>query len=329
MASRNIEDRDLPIVGIAIEGKGEEDCVTSIGQTMRAKFPDELRFEARWHDYLSLLDDGTHPDVGVREPRPPDRRSHIAGLVRQWAASRATPPDSSDTQDAVKGVPKRSGEILLSADQWSAANALLDEQWAEDIPLWPRRLHRFLTRLSPTATRHFGFLAREGFQPDALALEFHRATQTDEFSEQEARVRSEVEELGKLLKASEEALFRLLNRKTQFDEYLQRNRLRVIPGEPGSAELKVLVDDFQTWASAEREDHEVLRRKIDGRREPLSGHALVRLSRRVKRSTGAYHDAKVARITNDLWESQGRGERTSTQNLKMRRYRWQRSLGSQ
>jgi hypothetical protein len=272
----------------------------------RVKGRQQERFELRWSDYVQSLTGGTDQAVGHSQPRLGDRRDEMMRLFDGAPADGAT------------------GEVDVAV--FAKANALLDEVWRGDAGLWQRRLAPFFGRLEPRSSRGFATLVVRGCQPDALAIALHHAADVQSLEADEARVRSDIRELQQLLDVGEQALQRLLDRKQQFDEYLESRRLRVLGDEPGSAELKILVWDFKDWATAERADLIRLRRQTDRRFNPFTGHALVRLSTRIRRITGQYHDREVAAILNALSKRVRPRRTTSPANLRAYRARWNRLL---
>lgn len=159
-----------------------------------------------------------------------------------------------------------------------------------------------------------------------LAFQFHEATQVKQYDKDHAHLWAELEELDKLGRQAVEAVGKLASRRTQFDEYLMVRRLSVIEGEPGDAELKILALDLGDLVARHTADNKRLRRQLDARRNPLLGHAEVRLSIRVHASTSAYHDAKVEQILEELREGKGHATRAPG-TLKKRRQRWTRQIG--
>jgi hypothetical protein len=257
----------------------------------------EAQFDRRWTDYVWILEEGTPTVVGTSDPRPPDLREAV-----QAAYADGNP-------------------------NWDAANAVLDKAWAMDARNWKRRLEPFLQALSTPAQAAFTVLVEAGYQADMLALQFHEATQADEYEEDHAHLQRELDELNKLGQQALEAVQRLAARKTQLDEYLMRRRLSVIDGEPGDAELKMLVADLADLVRDHAADNNRMRRQLDGRRNPLLGHAEVRLSLRVRAATGAYHDVSVERILEEIRQGMGYAVRAPG-TLKKRRQRWLRRIGT-
>jgi len=262
---------------------------------MRVKRRAEVRFERRRTDYYQVLQEGTPTVVGRSEPRPPDLRKSVDAA---W-----TDGDSN----------------------WEGADAVLSEVWAKDASLWRHRLKPFLQRLSRPAQTAFAELVKAGCQPDALAFQFHEATRVRDYEIDQERLRGDLDELEKLGGQSVDVVARLATRRRQFDEYLLSRRLRAIEGEPGDAELKILAMDLKDLVERHTVDYAHLRRRLDGRRQSLLGHAEVRLSRRVHEATGGYHDRKVEKILEDIRHSIGQGGRADGA-LKKRRQRWERRL---
>jgi hypothetical protein len=72
-------------------------------------------------------------------------------------------------------------------------------------------------------------------------------------------------------------------------------------------------------------DNAHMRRQLDGRREPLLGHAEVRLTKRVREVTGRYSYRLVASVLDDLRTAKGL-EGRDADALKKRVQRWQKRL---
>src|SRR5262245_42399614 len=201
---------------------------------MIVRGPAELRFEQRWQDYWQVLDHGTPKSVGTNEPQPPDRRDAIIALL--------------------KGNSPR---------KWESANEALDGVWARDSKAWPRRLSPFLEDLTQLAQKAFADLVKAGCQPDTLALQFHEATQVVEYKKHHDRLLADIDELDRLAARAVHALRDLANGRLRFDQYLVRYRLRVVEGEPGDAELKILLWDLEDLAARHGADNRQLRRQLD------------------------------------------------------------------
>ena len=212
----------------------------------------------------------------------------------------------------------------VTAAQLDAAGALLETAWKKDALRWPRRLKPFLASLSSVGRRAFRDLVEKGCQPDALALSFHDAANSETKGRQQHHyVRDELAELELLGSAARMSLAAFKNRRHQLDEYFVRERLRVVEPEMGvladlCAELdQVLVD--------QRDDLGRIRRQVDGRRQLFHGHPLFRLSARVHRSTKAYRDAKIEHVLADLREAHGL-KPLAPGTIKRRRSRWSKRL---
>lgn len=256
----------------------------------------EIRFERRWCDYCAVLEGGTPREVGVDEPRPPDLRKAVV-----------TAFDSG------------------SENRWDVADEVLDQAWNDDARSWPCRLSLFLTPLSRRAHTAFAALVKAGYQPDQLAFQFFEATKVAEYADDEQRVRADLDTLDRLGAQAVASVKALTNRWSQFDEYLLAHRLRVPEGEPGDAELKILLMDLEDLVARHNSDTQHLRRQLDRRRETLLGHAEVRLSRRVREASGAYHDKEVEEVLEELRARRGQSGRGAGA-LKKRRKRWREAL---
>lgn len=265
---------------------------------MRAKGRAASRFEHRWDDYSYVLRSGTSPKVGRFDPRLPDRREEV-----------------------LKALGSRdSGTVAL-------AERILDEVWAADAVAWRRRLQPFLDRLSPRASRAFAKLVTAGCQPDMLALRFHEAASLKESRKASERIHRDIAELRRLAREAVQGLTRFVNRRSEFDRYLEEQRLRVCEGEPGGAELVILKVDLEDVVERQLADLEGLRRQLDGRRQPLTGHPEVQLSCEIRSVTGQYHDSDVECVLNELLEALG-GRPRGPGALKRRRARWLDRLGA-
>jgi hypothetical protein len=262
---------------------------------MRVKSKTEIRFERRWEDYCQVVQEGTPKVVGKTAPRPPDFRGSVMTALG-------------------KGDPN-----------WQAAHDVLDQVWAKDARHWRRRLEQFLEYLSGSVQSAFADLVEAGCQPDMLAFQFHEATQLRRYEKDRGHVRRELEELDKLGHQAVDAVTKFANRKKQFDTYLMSHRLAVVEGELGDAELKMLVWDLEDLVARHVSDNARMRRQIDARRNPLLGHAEVRLSRRVHAATGAYRDGRVEQILEEIRQRMGY-EGRAPGTLKKRRQRWTRQL---
>jgi len=254
-----------------------------------------IRFKRRWADYLHTLELGTPAVVGISEPGLPD--------VREAAAK------------AYDGT----------TPQWEAADAVLNEAWVVDAVAWPRRLSKFLKPLSQRAQTAFAELVRAGCQPDMLAFQFSEAAQVDQYESDRKHLLTDLDALDILGVQAVAAVRALANRRKVFDEYLEARRLRAIEGDPGDAELKILLMDLEDLVARHDHDNQSLRRHLDRRREHLLGHSEVRLSRRVHEATGAYHDKAVEEILEDIRVGLGRPGRAPGA-LKKRRKRWRQQF---
>lgn len=252
------------------------------------------RFDRRWQDYFQVMNEGTSPLVGRAEPKPPDERQAIEAVL---------------------------------ADGTAGADAILDKVWTNDATAWPQRLRKpFLDGLSRRAHDAFATLVKKGCQPDMLALQFHEATQAEEYEEDRVRMRNDLDEIETLSAQAVATVGALATRRQQFDEYLAKRKLRVSNGEPGDAELQILKLDLEELVEQHRADDRRLRQQIDGRRESLLGHAEVRLSRQVHEATGGFHDRDVEDVLGELRERLGLADR-SHGSLKRRRARWIQQFG--
>ena len=264
---------------------------------LRVKSAAETRFCRRWWDYCDVLERGTDHRIGIRNPAPPDRRADVQTLLPR-------------------------GDADATADAIAAADAILEEVWKLDP--WQRRLSRFLNRLDRldiALAKSFRALVVAGCQPDTLAFDFHQAASRKEASGHQKHLRDELDVLDKLAADARQALARYRNRRREFDQDLAGNRLQVLYEEPGGANLNVLCLDVDDEFARQEKDLLRLRQQIDGRREPLLGHARVRLSLRICQITGKYHDGAVAAILSGL---SGVDEKRDA--LKQRRSRWARHL---
>jgi hypothetical protein len=267
-----------------------------------------LRFELRWFDYCSVLENGTNEAVGVQEPRPPDIRDRMREALTASQSEAAT-------------VHNADGPGELTVNECLAGEAVLDEAWRADASKWKLRLSPFLSRIGPRATDSFSKVVAAGYQPDTLALDFDRVAKRDVLSNDEEFLRSEIDEISRLLRASVQTLEALANRKRQLDEWLWEKRLRYPEDVPGASQLEVQVLLFKDLAVGEQAELDRLRRHLHRRREPLLGSHLVRLSRRVHQVTGSYHDEELAAVVNELWQTLGCSQQTSAANLRLRRAR--------
>jgi hypothetical protein len=262
--------------------------------TMRIPTRAEARFRQRWEDYCYVLESGTPPEVGSRVPPPPDAKEVIG-----------------------------SGLAGGGVSPWDAGNAELDRIWREDQLLWRHRLGRpFLQNLDGVAQNAFGKLVALGCQADMLALRFHKAVAVNELAKSEKWMKLEISELSELTDRALDSLTKLARRRSQFDERSAVRRLRVVSGEPGEAELKIFLLDFQELAERHRHEYRSLARQLDGRREQLLGHAEVALSRHVRSCTGRFHDSLVEGVLNEMRARAGLPER-GPGSLKRRRARVQ------
>ena len=241
-------------------------------------------------DYRQVLEAGTPTVVGTGDSRPPDLREAVEAAFTDGAPN------------------------------WQAADAVLDQAWVQDARLWRRRLALFLEGLSSLARSAFADLVEAGCQPDMLAFQFHEATRVTEYTRDHRRLRADLDQLDKLGRHALDALTKFANRRQQFDDYLLSRRSRAVEGEPGDAELRMLVVDLKDLVARHTEDNAHMRRQLDGRRQPLLGHAEVRLSRQVYEATGAYYDRKVERILDDIRHRMGHKGRVGGA-LKKRRQR--------
>lgn len=254
------------------------------------------RFERRWNDYLQVFTRGTSPLVGLGEPKLVDV--------------------TADVEVAFEGGVEE-------------ADAVLTRAWAKDANSWPRRLRKpFLHGFSRRALDAFSGLVEKGCQPDMLALQFYKATQADEHSADQDCIRVDLEELERLAAQALGAVSALANRRKDLDESLAKRELRVFYGEPKDAELQMLKVDLEELINEHRADDLRLKQRIDGRRQPLLGHAEVRLSFQVHQATGGYHDRDVEDVLGELRE---RCELPYREHgyLKKRRARWTRLISGQ
>jgi len=327
-------------------------------RALRVPNSDERRFQRRWTDYCLVLEWGTDPTVGQLEPRPPDGRADVLAVLpkvdpsepsdRPTAEETAvqlvlpffddTPTRADDRSESSALGELTESEFLGFLDsnhvppyvsfEWlSPANAVLSEIWRADEGLWQRRIGKFLGALTPHATRAFGELVRDGAQPDMLAFRFHRAAEVDELADDEGFVQSEIRELESLIAKRRGNLEALFQRVSQFHERLVSRQLLALPDEPGTAELKILNSDFKDWADRfVNDDLQHLRRQLDGRRQPFRGDAEIKLSLYIREITGAYNDASVELILNELCAARGYPEHPPG-TLRWRRARWEKRLG--
>lgn len=236
---------------------------------MIARSRAQIRVARRWTDYLETLQDGTAKEVGERNPLPPNRTNEVLQVLQRG--------------------------------QMAAADALLDEIWTQDAGAWTRRLAPFLRRLSPSGAMAFGRLVKSGCQPDALALRFWEAADPQSDAPPLLKtIRTEVKTLESVIDETLRALRAWRDRGAQLADLLSRNRLSVPEDEPGGAELKVTVHDLEQIAERQLADLERLRKQCDERRNPIVGHARVRLSLRVHEVTGRYNDAAIVTVIGDL-----------------------------
>jgi len=242
------------------------------------------------------MHEGTSPLVGRAGPKPRDEREAIQAVLAE------------------------------NANDMAGANAVLDKVWARDATAWPKRLHEpFLRGFSVRARNAFASLVKKGCQPDMLALQFHKATQAEEFANDRERIRDDLEEIEKLSAQAVATVHALAVRRRQLDEYLSERELRVLVGEPGDAELQMLKLDLDDLVERHRADDDRLKEQNDGRRESLLGHAEVRLSSQVREATGNFFDRDVESVLAELRERLGLADR-GPGSLKSRRTRWSRQL---
>ncbi len=250
----------------------------------------DARFERRWLDYCEVLQAGTPSSVGRLHPKPPDQRESV--------------------------------ERLLRVGKIASADKALDDVWDRDAGYWQKRLKvPFLGALTLQASRAFGRLVTKGCQPDLFAQRFWEAAQTKRMSDAQRHITRELDELDKCAEHALGALSALTSRRKQFDDYLWENRFRVPEDEPPTAELVTLMDDFRDFVKRQRVDTSSLRRQIDGRRQPLTGHAQVRLSIMVQVVTGSFNDKDVECVLNELLFENGDAE-LAEGTLKRKRARW-------
>ncbi|MDO8679151.1 MAG: hypothetical protein Q7R30_11395 [Acidobacteriota bacterium] len=255
-----------------------------------------IRFKRRWQDYLRVMEEGTSPLVGRAEPKPRDERKAIEAALA----------------DGTAGV--------------AEADTILDRVWTRDTTAWPKRLRKpFLDGFSRRAHDAFATLVKKGSQPDMLALQFHKATQTKEYEADHVRIRNDLDELEKLSAQAVATVGALAIRRRQFDEFLVKRQLRASYGEPGDAELQILKLDLEESVERHLADDRRLTQQNDGRRESLLGHAEVRLSRQVQEATGSYCDRDVEDVLGELRERLGLADR-SHGSLKRRRARWNQQI---
>jgi hypothetical protein len=216
----------------------------------------------------------------------------------------------------------------ISFEWLSPVNIILSEIWRADEGAWQRRLgERFLGPLTPHASRSFANLVRAGLQPDMLAFRFHRAAEVHELAADESFIQSEIRDLETLVATMRRDFNALFGRVNQFHERLVSRQLLVLADEPGTAELNVLNADFQDWGDRFVNDQlQHLRRQLDGRRHPFRGDAEIKLSLCIHVATGAYYDADVELILNELRAVRGYPERPPG-TLRKRRAYWEKRLG--
>jgi hypothetical protein len=250
------------------------------------------RVERRTYDYQLTLVYGTAPAVGRSEPPLPNR---LTELLRAGAKA----PD----------------------DEFRAMDAVLDQIWKADEGNWQRRLEPFLNRLDKDGSRRFAGLVKLGCQPDQLAEYFDSATARTRASRDTRHLRSEITQLLKLTDTALAALQTLSKRRTEFDVETAAKKYRVLESEPGTAELNILVLDFEDFV---RRDSFELRHylgQLDGRRQLLLTDPKMKLSNRIRDITGTYHDTDFETILDCLLASQGRRGR-NIGTLKNHRARW-------
>ncbi len=280
---------------------------------IRVKSRAATRFERRWWDYCWVLDHGTHPSVGATKPPPPDLRAKVQQIF------------AADSRDSIE-----------------KADIELNQVWERDDGIWQRRLGEpFLRQLSPKASRDFGRLVKAGCQPDRLAHRFHQAAQVSDAKDDQEQIRKDLAELESLTTAAKAAIRSLLARRTQFDEFLAEREYRVLAerdyrvlderedGGPverrDRTELGAIEADFARVAGDQLDDVQRLKEQIDGRRQPLLGHAQVRLSMHIHQVTGGYQDRVVTFVLGELLKKAGTPERGS-EWLKKKRARWKDRL---
>jgi hypothetical protein len=185
------------------------------------------------------------------------------GRITAKCSRRERPAPSGD---GIRDLDRRKA-IMIALRQstpkwWEAADAELNAVWVSDARAWPLRLSSpFLQGLTQQAVNAFTGLVTAGCQPDMLALRFQEATQVEEHSKDQDRVRADLEELKKLTEQAVQAVAALAHCRRQFDEYLEAHRLRVLDGEPGDAELKILRADFEDLAARHQADYQRLRQQ--------------------------------------------------------------------
>lgn len=237
----------------------------------------EVRVERRCMDYFRTVEEGNPRDVGRSAPRPPDRRDEIRRIYERGAK-----------------------EALLAVDR------LLDKIWMEDDAHWRRRIEPFLRRLSAPGSRAFAGLVKAGCQPDALAQNLWKAAGAGgRMSDRGAKTRADAGEVRELVEEALGAVQTWLHRRTRLDAFLRSERLLVSENEPGTAELKAAAIDLQEIGARHLEDLRQLQQQLDERRNPVIGHARVRVSQHVREVTGSYHDLAITLMLNDLLEARG------------------------
>jgi hypothetical protein len=260
-------------------------------------------------------------------------------------ASASAGLSTEDSSESAEGSRERGSELSQSEyealldsahvpidirSEWlPAADAVLAEIWRADDGTWQRRLaKKFLDVLSAKASRAFRELVTAGSQPDMLAWRFQRAAQVEKLAKDDEFVLSETRELEKVIARRRGDLEDLLKRVTSFHERLASRSLMVLEDEPGTAELRILVADFEDWADRFQNDHlRYIRRQFDGRRQPLVGDAEIKLSLYVRDVTGAYFDTNVELVLNELRAAAGHPERPLG-TLRKRRARWGNRLSN-
>lgn len=250
----------------------------------------ETRFKRRWEDYCAALL-GELGTVEALEPRPPNIRAEVEAALRAGGES-----------------------------PWAEADRVLQVAWRDDERRWPRRLSKFLDRLSATGRKAFAELVSSGCQPDCLAEQFALAAGGPGFDAQREEVLDEARTIEGLGEAAVAALKALANRQVGLEALLSKRRWRVFVERTAGAELSELLEDLLDAVDRNAGDINRLRRSLDGRRRHLTAHAEGRLARRVVEATGRPCGRLVREVLNDLRVAGGQ-DPLSAEAFKKRRKR--------
>ncbi len=155
-----------------------------------------------------------------------------------------------------------------------------------------------------------------------LAWRFHRACHVTPSRVASRKRGTDLVALDKLQTEALAALRAYGDRRAQLERDLGRGAASA--GGPDER-FSMILSDLQYLFEEHRADDKRLRRRLDGRREPLLGGSEIQLALSVRTSTGAYHDRRVLLVLNDLLEAIGK-KGLAVDAFRKRRQRWEKRL---